>query len=64
LQSLVPRRRTAVVLEGGYDLEALCDSTGSTLAAMIGEHYRPEAASSGEIGVPSVVAARQRWQLD
>jgi hypothetical protein len=30
---------------------------------MIGERYRPEEASSGEIGLPTIVAAKQRWGL-
>jgi acetoin utilization deacetylase AcuC-like enzyme len=64
LQALVPARRTVVVLEGGYDLKALAESTGATLAALIGERYRPEPASAGEIGLPTLVAARQRWELD
>jgi acetoin utilization deacetylase AcuC-like enzyme len=63
LQALVPVRRTAVVLEGGYDLKALAESTGATLAALIGEPYRPEPASTGEIGLPTIVAAKQRWGL-
>ena len=32
LQQLAPARRTVVVLEGGYDFEALSLSTGSTLS--------------------------------
>jgi len=64
LQALVPERRTVVVLEGGYDYEALSSSTGATLSALIGESYRPEAASTGEVGLPTVAAARQRWGLD
>jgi len=63
LQELVPSRRTVVVLEGGYDFDALSTSTGATLAALIGEKYRPEEASSGEIGLPTVSAAKQRWDL-
>ena len=63
LQSLVPNRRTVVVLEGGYDLEALAYSTGATLSSMVGGNYRPEPASTGEIGLPTIVAARQRWDL-
>jgi acetoin utilization deacetylase AcuC-like enzyme len=63
LQSLVPARRTAVVLEGGYDLKALTESTGATLAAMVGERFRPESPSSGDIGLPTLVAAKQRWNL-
>jgi acetoin utilization deacetylase AcuC-like enzyme len=64
LQQLVAPRRTAVVLEGGYDLDALAMSTGATLAALVGHDYRPEEPSTGEIGLPTVTAARQRWQLD
>jgi acetoin utilization deacetylase AcuC-like enzyme len=64
LQQLVPARRTVVVLEGGYDFEALSLSTGSTLSALIGEDYRPEPVSTGDIGLPTIAAARQRWDLD
>jgi acetoin utilization deacetylase AcuC-like enzyme len=64
LQQLVPARRTVVVLEGGYDFEALSLSTGSTLSALVGASFRPEEASTGEVGLPTVVAARQRWELD
>ena len=63
LQQLVPERRLLVVLEGGYDFDALRMSTGTTLSALVGEHYRPEQPSSGEIGVPVVTAARQLWDL-
>jgi hypothetical protein len=52
-----------VVLEGGYDMEALTYSVGSTLSALVGEVYRPEPASTGEIGLPTVTAARQLWDL-
>lgn len=63
LQQLVPARRTVVALEGGYDFEALSLSTGATLSALIGESFRPEAASTGDVGRPTIVAAKQRWQL-
>jgi acetoin utilization deacetylase AcuC-like enzyme len=63
LQQLVPKQRTVVVLEGGYDFDALSTSTGATLAAMIGEGFRPEEPSSGEIGLPTVAAAKQHWDL-
>ena len=52
-----------VVLEGGYDLEALTYSTGAVLSALVGERYRPEEASTGEIGLPTVTAAKQLWGL-
>jgi acetoin utilization deacetylase AcuC-like enzyme len=63
LQALVPARRVVVALEGGYDFDALSMSTGATLSALVGEAYRPEAASSGEIGLPTITAARQLWDL-
>jgi acetoin utilization deacetylase AcuC-like enzyme len=63
LKGLVPARRVVVVLEGGYDLEALTYGVGATLSALVGESYRPEPASTGEIGLPTVTAARQLWEL-
>ena len=63
LKGLVPERRVLVVLEGGYDLEALTYGVGATLSALLGESYRPEPASTGEIGLPTVTAARQLWEL-
>ncbi len=63
LKSLVPARRVLAVLEGGYDLEALTYGVGSTLSALVGEQYRPEPASTGEVGLPTVTAARQLWGL-
>jgi acetoin utilization deacetylase AcuC-like enzyme len=46
--------RVLVVLEGGYDLPALTASTGAVLAAMLGESYRPEPATSGGPGIKAV----------
>ncbi len=63
LQSLVPARRLLVVLEGGYDLEALTYSTGATLSALVGGSYRPEPASGGNIGHATVKAAKQLWEI-
>jgi acetoin utilization deacetylase AcuC-like enzyme len=64
LAALVPARRLLVVLEGGYDLAALTNSVGTTLGALVGVDYRPEPASTGEVGLPTVVAARQLWELN
>ena len=61
LQSLVPAQRLLVVLEGGYDLESLTYSVGATLSALTGGSYRPESASNGEVGLPTITAARQLW---
>jgi acetoin utilization deacetylase AcuC-like enzyme len=63
LQSLVPARRVLVVLEGGYDLQSLTYSVGATLSTLLGGSYRPETASTGEVGMPTVTAARQLWEL-
>ena len=63
LKSLVAARRVLVVLEGGYDLEALTYGVGAALSALVGEQFRPEPASTGEIGLPTVTAARQLWGL-
>jgi acetoin utilization deacetylase AcuC-like enzyme len=50
LLALAPAGRRLVFLEGGYDLEALADSSGATLAVMSGESFRPESATSGGPG--------------
>jgi acetoin utilization deacetylase AcuC-like enzyme len=63
LQSLVPAQRLLVVLEGGYDLESITYSVGSVLGALVGQTYRPEPPSAGEVGMPTVTAARQLWEL-
>ncbi|MBT3246560.1 MAG: histone deacetylase [Actinobacteria bacterium] len=44
---LVPTGRCVMFLEGGYDLGALADSAGASLAAVVGVDHRPE-PSSGE----------------
>lgn len=43
-----------IVLEGGYDLPALTASTGAVLAAVLGETYRLEPATSGGPGKKAV----------
>jgi acetoin utilization deacetylase AcuC-like enzyme len=42
--------RTVLVLEGGYDLEALRLSVGASLSALLDRTYRPESASTGGPG--------------
>jgi acetoin utilization deacetylase AcuC-like enzyme len=59
LRSLVPPGRLVVVLEGGYDLQALTDSTAATLAALAGEHLTPEAPTGGGVGIERVSAAER-----
>ncbi|MEC9466970.1 MAG: histone deacetylase [Actinomycetota bacterium] len=50
LVGLVPAGRLIVFLEGGYDLDALADSAGASVAALLGLNHRPEGAS-GSMGV-------------
>jgi acetoin utilization deacetylase AcuC-like enzyme len=54
LMSLVPAGRRIWILEGGYDLAALADSTGACLAALAGINHRPEAATGGGPGADTV----------
>ena len=42
LVALVPAGRLVAFLEGGYDLQALADSTAAALGAMVGLDVRPE----------------------
>lgn len=55
--------RVVAMLEGGYDLDALADSTGATVSALAGGRYRPEPPTSGGPGrdvVDSLVALHRR----
>jgi hypothetical protein len=52
-----------LLLEGGYDLDALRMSVGASLAAVLDVEFRPEHASSGGPGDEAVDAAR-RARLD
>jgi acetoin utilization deacetylase AcuC-like enzyme len=54
---LVPAARTVCVLEGGYDLRALRDSTAAVVAALGGHHLDPEPPTSGGPGRDVVRAA-------
>ena len=48
---LVPPGRRLLMLEGGYDLRALADSTGAVLSALVDDgSHRPETPSSGGPG--------------
>jgi acetoin utilization deacetylase AcuC-like enzyme len=49
--------RTALFLEGGYELTALRRSVGAATGALLGSAYRPEPASSGGPGASAVEAA-------
>jgi len=60
VQGFAPRPgRLALLLEGGYDLDALRLSVGSSLAAVMGTDFRPESASNGGPGDDAVDSARR-----
>jgi len=66
LVSMAPAGRVITVLEGGYDLDAVRDSSAATIGALVGENCRPEPATSGGPGLDAVEAARRvrREELD
>ena len=51
-------RPVVLFLEGGYDLDALTNSVGACAAALVGQDFRPEPASTGEIGLEQVATYR------
>lgn len=58
--ALAPRPgRTVLVLEGGYDIEAITLSVGASVSALLGHSYRPEASSNGGPGIDAVAKARR-----
>ena len=58
LLPLVPAGRRLLMLEGGYDLDALVRCTGSVLSALVDDGaYRPEPATSGGPGEEVCAAA-------
>ncbi len=58
LATVSPGRRLAF-LEGGYDLQALADSTAACLGAMAGSSVAPEPPTGGGPGAEAVAAARR-----
>jgi acetoin utilization deacetylase AcuC-like enzyme len=61
LVPLVPAGRVIAFLEGGYDLQALADSTAAALGALAGVDIRPEPSTNGGPGAPVVAAANHLW---
>jgi acetoin utilization deacetylase AcuC-like enzyme len=59
LAKLVPAGRRLVVLEGGYDLDALAASTEGCVAALAGVEAQPERATGGGPGLDMVKMARR-----
>lgn len=61
---VVPAGRRVVFLEGGYDLEAIRDSTHSVLGALVGERIHLESPTSGGPGADAVAAAARVHAVD
>jgi acetoin utilization deacetylase AcuC-like enzyme len=57
LLALVPPGRRLVLLEGGYDLDALASSSAACLGAMLGERLATEPPTSGGPGREAITAA-------
>lgn len=57
LASTVPSGRVVTVLEGGYDLGAMRDSSAAVAARLVGVDTRPETPTSGGPGIEIVRAA-------
>ena len=62
LMALAPARRLVVFLEGGYDLDALRDSTTATVSTLLGEPGRVEPATAHGPGHEVVHAVRELHQ--
>ncbi len=63
LLSLVPASRAIVLLEGGYDLDAVTTSTAATLGALSGVEIRPEGVTSAGPGSSVIDQVRQIHHL-
>ncbi|MGK2958051.1 MAG: histone deacetylase family protein [Acidimicrobiales bacterium] len=58
MMGYAPEGRRLLFLEGGYDPEALADSAGACVAALVDTDYRPEAATHGGPGREAVEAVK------
>ena len=59
-KALVPAPgRVVLVLEGGYDMDAISASAGAVAAAFLGHPHRPEPATSGGPGAHAVERVKQ-----
>jgi acetoin utilization deacetylase AcuC-like enzyme len=59
--TLVPGGRCLVMLEGGYDLDALTSCTAAALGALEGRMIAPERPTEGGPGADHVDACRDFW---
>ena len=61
LIELVPTAKRIMVLEGGYDLQALADSSGAAMAALLGVDDEPEKPTAGGPGHRVLDTVSERW---
>ena len=61
LLEYAPPGRRLVMLEGGYDLDALQHSTAATLAELMGREFHPEAPTAGGPGHGVLERVRAYW---
>jgi acetoin utilization deacetylase AcuC-like enzyme len=61
LLEVVPAGRRLVMLEGGYDLEALRDCTTGVLAELAGIHHVTDEPTEGDMGLHHVRAVHRQW---
>src|SRR5262249_47801070 len=59
--ALVPRGRCLVMLEGGYDLDALTMCTAAAIGALEGQTVKPEACTAGGPGRRHVELVSEFW---
>ena len=63
--NLVPKGRRLVMLEGGYDLDALANSSATVLREMAGLGGTPiESATSGGPGMTAIDHIREYWEAE
>lgn len=61
LLTTVPAGRRLVMLEGGYDLDALTACTTAVLAELAGVSHTAETSTDGEMGLHHVRAVHRQW---
>ncbi len=61
--SFAPPSRLALFLEGGYNLDALRNSVGATLASLLGREYQSEAATNGGAGNELIERTRSEREI-
>jgi acetoin utilization deacetylase AcuC-like enzyme len=61
LVELVPTAKRLMVLEGGYDLQALADSSAAAMAALLDTDHQPEKPSAGGPGYRLLDAVAAHW---